>query len=531
MHLTFVATRKNADPAERELYEMDLLLRTLGLKRAFMDLGLVTVASCTPRDVQIDFVDEYFDELRFQPTDAVALSAKTSCVSQAYAVADEYRSRGVPVILGGIHASLRPDEALEHVDCVVTGEAEHIWPHVVEDLRQGKLKERYDAGEFPPLATVPVPRWDMLDYDKYLYHQVQTTRGCPFTCRFCSVPDISGQSFRFKPSDNVVKELASLPVKGLLGKGRPLYVVDDNFLSRTKYTKDLLRAMVPAYQAGKLPGWSAETTLNVAQDDELLDLFVAAGCNTLIIGLESVSEATLDDMAKGINFCLTYDQAIARIQERGLAVVGNFIVGFDTDTIEVFRDTLDFIQRTKILYPFFSILNPMPGTKLFDDYLAEGRLDHTDWHLYDTRHVVAKPRHMTREELSDGYVWLYEQAYGPKMLERMEHHWKLRTKGSRMAERLLLSARLAPEARRGDRAHRDLFKDVFRLMLRPRLNAQAGQALALLDGWDFARFMDRYKSPDYAANVRRFETGRHDDERLRSLQWDNEKAQRRSARL
>ncbi len=531
MHLTFVATRKNADPEERELYEMDLLLRTLGLKRAFMDLGLVTVASCTPRDVAIDFVDEYFQELPFGKTDAVALSAKTSCVNQAYAVADQYRSVGTPVILGGIHASLRPDEALEHVDCVVTGEAEHVWPHVVEDLRAGRLEERYDATEFPPLETVPVPRWDMLDYDAYLYHQVQTTRGCPFTCRFCSVPDISGQSFRFKPSANVVAELASLPVMGLLGKGRPLYLVDDNFLSRSKYTKELLRAMAPLYQRGQLPAWSAETTLNVAQDDELLDLFVAAGCNTLIIGLESVSEATLDDMAKGINFCLTYDQAIERIQARGLAVVGNFIVGFDTDTIEVFRDTLDFIDRTKILYPFFSILNPMPGTKLFDEYLADGRLDHTDWHLYDTRHVVAKPKHMSRDELLDGYIWLYEQCYGPKMLPRMEHHWKLRPKGSGLAERLLLSARLAPEARRGDRRHRDLYKDVFKLVMQRKLNVPAGQALALLDAWDFARFMDRYKSADYASHVTRFETARHDDERLRTLQWDNEMAQRRSARL
>lgn len=154
MHVTFVSTRKNSDPSEHEMYEMEFLLRILGLKRAFLDLGLLTIAACTPDDIEVKLVDEYMEELDFDaPTDLVALSAKTSCATHAYEVAREYKARGHTVVMGGIHASLRPDEALEHVDCVVTGEAETLWPQVVEDAKNGVLKRRYDADGFPPMRS------------------------------------------------------------------------------------------------------------------------------------------------------------------------------------------------------------------------------------------------------------------------------------------------------------------------------------------------------------------------------------------
>jgi len=531
MHITFVATRKNMDPSERELYEMDFLLRTLKLKRSFADLGLLTVAACTPEDVEIAYVDEYLDEVDYDiETDLVALSAKTSCVTRAYHVAGEFRKRGTTVVLGGIHASLRPEEALQHVDCIVTGEAEKVWPTVVEDARKGQLRRRYDATEFPPMAEVPDPAWHLVDTTKVLFQQLQTTRGCPFTCRFCSVPDISGQSFRFKPVENVLRELVGFPKKKpLLAPKRPLYVVDDNFLSRKKYTLELLREMAPAYARGDFPHWSAETTLNVASDEELLDAFVAAGCATLIIGFESVSEDTLKDMAKPINFCLTFQEAVDRIHRRGISIVGNFIVGFDTDTRSVFRDTLEFVQTTGILYPFFSILNPMPGTKLFDDFKAAGRMDHEDWQLYDTRHVVMEPAQMTREELQDGYIWLYEQAYASdKMWERLEGYWKLRRElGDPPARRLATGAVTALMGRDllRDRELRRFTREGLRLLNRRDLAGEPGQLLVLLDSWDFARFMRSQRSPDWDANVRTFEAG---DEAV-AKQWSNDQARRRTA--
>jgi len=533
--ITFIATRKNLDPTERELYEMNLVLQVLRLDRAFADLGLLTVAACTPPTVEVRFVDEYVEPIDFDmQTDLVALSAKTSCVTRAYQVADAFRARGVPVIMGGIHPTLRPDEALEHCDCVVTGEAEAIWPGVVEDWLAGELKPRYDATEYPPMDAIPAPNWDAAPSAKYFFHQIQTTRGCPFTCRFCSVPDISGQSFRFKPVECVVNELRSLPPGGgIAGKKRPLYVVDDNFISRRTYTKDLLRALVPLHEAGEITPWSAETTLNVASDGELLDLFRDAGCNTLIIGLESIEEATLKEMAKGINFCMTFQDAIAEVHKRGMSVVGNFIVGFDTDTIDVFGRLRDFVQETGILYPFFSILNPMPGTKLFDDMEAEGRLLHQDWHLYDTRHVVMQPKQMSIDELQDGYVWLYEQLYGTElMLDRIKRNWEWSPRSRPLPEKLFIGSALGlSAARSGDPVMRKLTRGGLRLMRRMGRKSQPGQLLVMLDSTHYARFLhERYRSPDYARHAARYDRGAPAGETEAVAQWDTARAQRGSAR-
>jgi radical SAM superfamily enzyme YgiQ (UPF0313 family) len=541
--ITFVSTRKNIDSTERELYEMDLLCRSLGFKRAFLDLGIQTVMGCTPPGVSVDLVDEYFDPIDYGvKTDLVALSAKTSCATHAYEVARRFRAKGKRVVLGGIHASLRPEEALEHVDCIVTGEAELLWPEVVRDLESKKLRERYDATGFPPMDRIPPPAWGRGKPGAYLFHQIQTTRGCPFRCRFCSVPDISGQEFRFKPVERVLEELRRLPrSSGPIASGKPLYIVDDNFISRVRYTKELLRAMAPLKKAGQIPSWSAETTLNVASDEEMLDLFSDAGCSTLIIGFESVTEASLAAMDKPVNFCLTYQEAVERIHARGMTIIGNFIVGFDTDTLGVFSHTLDFVQKTGILYPFFSILTPMPGTNLFDEYKAAGRLDHEKWHLYDTRHVVFEPANMTRDELMDGYVWLYEQAYGASNLyARIEQNWKRRTTGSNLVEKAFVAARLAPEMLRGDAELRSHFKDGLALLMNRRLASDAGQLLYLLDAYDFARFMRRWSTPQRSENYRTF-TDRtrwtrpspggvmtEDLAKLDVMQWQNAKAVKRS---
>jgi radical SAM superfamily enzyme YgiQ (UPF0313 family) len=529
MRIAFVATRKNLDSTERELYEMDLVLRSLRLKRAFADLGLLTVAACTPPDVDVVFVDEYTQPIDYDmDVDLVALSAKTSCATYAYNVADEFRSRGTPVVIGGIHASLRPDEALEHADCVVTGEAEHVWLAVVADLKRGRLKERYDADGFPPMAEIPTPAWDRAPSSAYFFHQIQTTRGCPFRCRFCSVPDISGQDFRFKPVDQVLQEIRHLPAGGgLAGKTRPLYVVDDNFISRTSYTKELLEALVPI--AHTLPPWSAETTLNVATDEELLDLFKAAGCTTLILGLESIEEETLQAMDNVINFCLTFPEAIERIHSRGMTVVGNFIVGFDTDSIGSFARLRDFVQQTGMLYPFFSILTPMPGTGLFDDYKAAGRLHHTDWHLYDTRHVVMRPAKMSEEQLMDGYIWLYEQLYkSDNLLDRLERNWKWRQRaGHRPLQKAFVATALGIEALKADRMMRYLVRKATRMLLRRDLAADPGQALLTLDATDFTTFMERYKSANYTHNAMLFENPSRVDA---AVQWDNDKAVKHTRR-
>jgi radical SAM superfamily enzyme YgiQ (UPF0313 family) len=507
MKVLFVSTRKNSSLEDRELYEMEFMNELLGFRRSLLDLGLITVAACTPADVEVEIVDEYVEPIPYDTTDAdlVALSAKTSCVAHAYEVAARFQARGIPVVLGGIHASLRPEEALEHVDYVVIGEAEKTWPIFVERFRRGEAPRKTLDEGFPPLDEVPVPAWSRLRSEEFLFHQIQTTRGCPFMCRFCSVPDISGNSFRFKPVEAVVEEIRALPRAGYLkDRMKALYFVDDNFISRVRYTKDLLRALVPLYESGELGEWSAETTLNVATDEELLDLFVAAGCSTLIIGFESIHQATLESMDKKVNFCLTYQEAIQRIHRRGLSIVGNFIVGFDTDTIAVFKEIIDFVDEHTILYPFFSILTPMPGTALHDEYVAAGRLDHRDWARYDTRHVVFEPRHMSREELMDGYIWMYTEAYAStRALDRLERFWRrYRKRSSGLAENLFIRWRLRQfEGRVSARMER-MFADGWARLRGTGGFRDVGQLVYFYDSAHFVDYLDRFRSSHYAEHAR-----------------------------
>lgn len=526
MKIDFVATRKNIDPTERELYEMDFMLGVLGFSRAFMDVGLQTIATVTPPHVGVSFQDEYLAPINWDTdADIVALSAKTSCVTRAYQVADEFRSRGKKVIMGGIHASLRPEEALQHVDFVVDGEAEEIWPGIVADLEAGKAKQMYKADGYPQMDRIPPVSWRFIDQKQYFYRQLQTTRGCPFMCRFCSVPDISGQAFRFKPAQNIVNEILSMPTAGgPIANARPLYVVDDNFISRPSFTRELLLAMIPHRQRGAIPDWSAETTLNVAKDEALLDLMKAAGCTVLIIGFESVSEDTLKSMNKSVNFCITYQDAVQRILAKGISIVGNFIVGFDTDTLGVFKETLDFIQDNGIMYPFFSILTPMPGTGLFDDMKRDGRLYHERWELYDTRHVVFEPKNMTADQLMDGYVWLYENAYGTDLtMNRLEGWWSRNlTSGSNLADKLFIAGRSAPSVlRRGD-DYKRMYRELTKLLFSRGIASEVGQYLYMLDSSFFASFLRRFSSANRDENYRIFEDPSRwaEASAQRSMQWD-----------
>ncbi len=529
MKILFVSTRKNADPSERELYEMDLMNEVLGFERSLLDLGLLTVAACTPEQYEVSMQDEYLAPIDYdEPADLVALSAKTSCSKQAYAVAERFRAKGRTVVLGGIHASLRPEEALEHVDHIVTGEAEEAWPAFLEAFAAGRAARRFDATGFPEMDAIPPPRYANLDPAQFLFHQLQTTRGCPFKCRFCSVPDISGQSFRFKPVERVLAEIRSMPkANGLRERMKALYMVDDNFISRTRYTKELLTALAELRRAGELADWSAETTLNVATDEELLDLFRDAGCTTLIIGFESVSQTTLKAMDKGINFCLSYQEATERIQQRGITIVGNFIVGFDTDTLSVFKDTRDFVFENGILYPFFSILAPMPGTKLHDEFHQAGRLDTLDWSRFDTRHVVYEPTHMTREQLMDGYAWLYDECYrSDKALANLTRAWRRpERKGSSLAERLFIRWRIA-RSRLISPGGRSFYQRAMRAG-REVGKSDMAQLLYYLDSGHFAEFLERYRSADYAAHAALFETWQPEDLRDHELapaerkQWED----------
>jgi radical SAM superfamily enzyme YgiQ (UPF0313 family) len=532
MKILFVAAKKNLDDTERELYEMDLMNEVLGFERSLLDLGLLTILGGTPKKYEVSLQDEYLAPINYdEPCDLVALSAKTSCSTRAYLVADEFRRRGKKVVLGGIHASLLPDEALEHVDHIVLGEAENTWPKFLEEFEAGVAPARYDAPEFPDMGTIPDPGYANIDPARFLFHQLQTTRGCPFKCRFCSVPDISGQAFRFKPVDRVVQEIRNMPRRGpMVERMKALYMVDDNFISRTKYTQELLETLIPLRKKGEIPDWSAETTLNVATDEKLLDLFQEAGCTTLIIGFESVSQETLKSMDKGVNFCLPFQEATERIHQRGISIVGNFIVGFDTDTLSVFKDTRDFVFENNILYPFFSILAPMPGTELHEEFKREERLDHFDWSQYDTRHVLYDPKNMSREQLMDGYAWLYEQCYTSDAgFANLKRFWQREERpASGLIERSYLRWKLS-RSKLITPTGRDFAKRAFALR-KETGKVDVAQLLYYLDSGHFAEFLHRYRSESYQQNAAIFEAGGPKEAEVQ-MQWEDKRVKRRAAAL
>ena len=530
MKILFVATRKNCSPEDRELYEMDFMNELLGFKRSLFDLGLLTVAACTPDKYEVEVKDEYLEELSFETdADLIAISAKTSAVARAYQVADEFQKRGKKVVMGGIHASLIPDEALEHVDYVVVGEAEHVWPEFLEKFEKGEAPNKTFAQGFPPMDNIPVPVWDKIDYGEFLFHQVQSTRGCPFTCRFCSVPDISGNTFRFKPTDKIIEEIFAFPKTTFLrDKIKSLYFVDDNFISRPQYTEELLKEMIPLRKKGKIPNWSAETTLNVTNRPGLLELFAEAGCTTLIIGIESINEATLIDMDKSVNFCVEYQEAMHRIHSTGMNVVGNFIVGFDTDTLSIFEDILRFIDDNLILYPFFSILTPMPGTKLHEDFKNDDRLDHFDWQYYDTRHVVFKPNNMTREQLLDGYCYLFEEAYASeRALNRLEKFWKKYKKNkSGFIKNNFLRWKLRKFKGNVSEKFDYLLDEGWKRMSQPGINSDIVQLLYYLDSAHFVEYLNKFKSQNYEQNVEIFineSNKKYMDPELLKRQWEHKR--------
>ncbi|MBI3845947.1 MAG: B12-binding domain-containing radical SAM protein [Planctomycetes bacterium] len=508
MKILLQSTKKNVNPDEREFYEMDLVLEYLGLGRALLDLSMPTIAACTPAGVDVEIGDEYLAPIDFQTdADLIGFSAKTSCVTHAYEASDRLRAAGKKTVLGGIHATVAPDEAALHFDSVVLGEAEDVWPKLVADFTRGEMKSRYEAVGFPDMAKIPDPAWHLMDSDRYLFDMIQTTRGCPFKCKFCSVPDVSGQTFRFKPVENVVREIRSLPKsKTMRGRNRPLYVVDDNFISNRNYTKDLLRALVPLFQSGELHAWSAETSLNVAKDDELLDLLAASGCDALIIGFESVQKETLLEMDKKVNTCIPYKDAVQKIYDRGISIVGNFIVGFDTDTKRVFHDTAAFIQDHRILYPFLSILTPMPGTGLHREMKQAGRLFHEDWSRYDTRHVVFQPKNLTPDELMDGYVWLYKTLYSAEATaDRLSYWWREKSRSRDSAiMRWLYLLRSSPFYLRGDSGLREFYRKTSRLLFGGDAKPTLGPLLTCLDGYDFAQSLGKHESADAAAHWSEF---------------------------
>jgi radical SAM superfamily enzyme YgiQ (UPF0313 family) len=355
----------------------------------FPPLNLATLAALTPPEHEVAIDDGCLGPVEAtKSADLVAITAMSAQAPAAYALADEYRARGIPVVLGGIHPSMCPDEAAEHADAVVLGEADRLWPDLVQDFRNGKMKSRYHDPEAVDMAQIALPRRDLIDPKGYvIFNTVQTTRGCPFNCNFCSVTTMSGVRYRFRPPEKIVEELRTLD-------GRFIYFVDDNIIGNPQRAKALFKALLPL----KL-GWASQVTINFARDADLMRLARESGCYGVFIGFESFSNQSIRDAGKGVNRPDEYLRDIRRIHQAGITVWGSFIFGFDNDAVEVFRETLDFIEESRMEFAQFSLLTPLPGTALFKQFEEEQRIVHRDWSKYDLGSIVFNHPLLTAERL------------------------------------------------------------------------------------------------------------------------------------
>lgn len=379
-------------------------------KAGLARLSLPTLAAITPKNIDVKILDARVEEVDYNaPVDLVGITGLTSEIPYAYEMADGFRKQGIKVVMGGVHVSALPDEALEHADSVVVGEAELVWKDLIRDFTQGKLKSIYKADDFVDMSNVLIPRRSLLNYDMYAsFSTLQATRGCPFKCDFCTVTTFFGNTYRCRPVEDVINEVKGLPDKNII-------FLDDNIVGRPKYAKELMKALIPHKVK-----WGSQGSITIAKDDELLSLYSKSGGQYIFIGFESLSSENLEDVRKGWNTIENYEKAIKKIHDAGIVIIGSFILGLDHDDKSSFRTTLNFIIKNKIDCVLFNILTPFPGTKLFERLEKEGRIIDRDWSKYHTSSVVIKPLLMTADELQDGYHWIFREFYSyPNMLKRI----------------------------------------------------------------------------------------------------------------
>jgi radical SAM superfamily enzyme YgiQ (UPF0313 family) len=352
--------------------------------------------------------------------DLVGLSSYTATIPRAYQLAEHFRNLGVPVVIGGCHASAVPEEAAQYADAAFVGQAEGAWPQLLDDFECGRLQRIYDGGT-PPLDGLPLPRRDLYPH-RYLFDAVVTSKGCPYRCEFCSVWRMSGKRYQLRPVGEVLDELAQVG-------SRYIFFVDDNLTVDRRRTIQLCRGMV---DRGLGKRFAVQASLEMGQDHELLHWLQLAGCFLVFVGIESVDETTLHHLRKSSNLRVGvdhYSEAIARIHAHGMAVSAGIIFGNDEDTLETFRRLEGFVVESGIDSPVYTILTPMPGTDLWDRLELEGRLLVGDlpggYSYLDAHHVGFEPLNVTAEQLLSANRQAVRRATTlPAMLQGLWWTWR-----------------------------------------------------------------------------------------------------------
>ena len=371
--------------------------------------GLLAVAAAIPRDqYEVVLTDENIESIDFDlKADLVGISAMTCYVNRGYEIADAFRARGVPVVMGGVHPSFMPQEALKHCDAVVIGEVELVLDKVLDDLARGEMRGIYKADRLHPMVGLSMPRYDLLKKNRYVNRTfVQTSRGCHQGCTFCAEPLMNGLKFRYRPVEEVVREVENCG-------SRMISINDADFFGTAERPKEVMRAF-----KGRGIQWQAGVTSKLAQDDRMLELAAASGCTLLSIGFESISRNTLTSVHKHVNRPETFAALVEKVHSYGIMVFGLFMFGFDSDDPTVFGETARFNIGADYDACAYSVLTPYPGTLTWYEMKKAKRIVSYDWSKYDQANVVYRPERMSGDELRVGQWTAYETFYSPSSILR-----------------------------------------------------------------------------------------------------------------
>src|SRR5690242_337367 len=442
----------------------------------FPKLSLPTIAAYTPEHWDVDLVDEAVEDIDFDdPCDIVGLSIMTCYAPRAYEIAKEFRKRGKTVVMGGVHPTYCPDEALQHADAIVCGEAEDLWPQLVADYEAGQMQRMYKMTAFPALENYKSPRVELLSPDSYMTRQCSfTTRGCHFDCEFCSVSPFNGKTTRRRPVEEVIKELTQVKrwvcgelvdrmsndtlwnafltgVRIRLGieDGSIVAFVDDLHNSNRAYCRELWAALKPLNIK-----WGCQSTLFLGDDEEMVKLAAESGCVSVFVGMESLDEGALEETNKPFNRVEKFAQEIKMFHDHGIMVNPGIVFGFDHDDESVFERAVEFLTKNQVELAYFNVLTPLPGTALFDRYNMAGRIFDRDWAKYDGKHVVYQPSRMTPEQLQEGFHWANHQFYSLPNIwyrlsgtkQRLIARWEMNREFRKLVKRSCPKGKLSPLA-------------------------------------------------------------------------------------
>ena len=377
----------------------------------FSLLSLLSVAAETPPDIDIKIIDEQVDDIPWEEEfDLVGITCMTALANRAYEIAGEFRKRGIPVVLGGTHPSFCPDEALDHANGVVVGDAEGIWKKVIEDAKQGRVKGIYKNESPVELKGLKHPPRELLKLKNYgTIQSAQATRGCINGCDFCSIAAFHKQTMRFRPVKEVYDEVSAIPDNFFI-------FVDDNLTADRDYARELFKALTTLKKK-----WITQSTLTITEDEEFVRLAAEAGCIGLFVGLETFKSENLDSVNKTFNKVEQYRESIKLLHSYGIGVEAGIVFGFDNDTPDVFKNTLKTLDKLGVDVIQVSIFTPLPGTPRFKT--MRNRIIDYNWSNYDFHNVVFTPEKMTMDELKAGHDWVTNRFYSPfRIMKRLFKH-------------------------------------------------------------------------------------------------------------